>query len=196
MTEQNFKPRIVLEDDTRNGWTGAQKLIVLLDGQIIGTVLAGTNSSFLVDAGNHVLQVKLGRRHSEAVSFRLLAGDCFIFRSSVCGRFLKRITLAPFSRQQESPRFSSVDRKPRFGRGYTVNMPWHQVLRVPSNASFEEIVRAFKIRMNEYSYEAIMRMSEVDKESAMAQVERLNAAFAQAKAETRSKPRAGNSLEF
>lgn len=196
MTERDFKPRIVLEDETRMGWTGAQKLVVLLDGQMIGTVLAGTKSSFFVEAGSHVLQVKLGRRHSEAVSFRVMVGDCFFFRSSVCGRFLKRVTLSPFSRQQESPRFSSAGRKPRFGRGYTVNMPWHQVLRISPNASFEEVVRAFKSRMSEYSYDAIMRMSEVDKEIAMTQVEKLNAAFAQAKAETRSKPRTGNSFEF
>lgn len=196
MTERNFKPRIVIEDETRKGWTGAQKLVVLLDGKMIGTVLAGTKSSFFIDAGSHVLQVKLGRRNSEAVSFRLMVGDCFFFRSSVCGRFLKRVTLSPFSRQQESPRFSSVNRKPRFGQGYTVNMPWHQVLRISPNASFEEIVWAFKNRMSEYSYEAIMRMSEVDKEIAMTQVERLNAAFVRAKAENRSRPRAGSSFEF
>ncbi len=185
---ENVKARIVVETDTTRVWGQAEKVAILLDGQTLDSIQCGKQGVFFVEIGSHTLQAKIGAQGSEIVRFRIMENDLLNFRCYVTGALKANVALlALFRRTQAGPRFGPPGLspgnpgQPRFGRRYTDAAPWHEVLNVARDASFEQITAAYLASMKDYHPEKMAGMSEVDKQYAMSQAKKISAAYAEVK---------------
>lgn len=180
-TAKHSKPKVVVETESDRLWSRLERVSVLIDGETLGSIQCGQHRIFLVDLGSHNLQVKIGKKASEIITFRAIENDCLNFRCYVSGHFKKSIYLrALFRRQQSAPRFSSPN-LPRFGRRYADMVPWHEVLQVSPQASFDEVTKSYLRLLREFQSEKLSDMNELDKEYALAQAKKISAAYADAK---------------
>jgi hypothetical protein len=178
-TRSDITATIVIETENKWIWEQAENVLIVLDGQTFDSIHCGKTGVFHVELGSHCLQAKCGNHPSEIINFRLQESDLLNFRCSVTGIFRVRVALRALFRRNVKPQFRTPNEH-RFGRRFNDIMPWYEVLNVSHDASFEEITIAYKQLMDEFRFETIAGMEEVDKRYALSRIRKVNEAYAEA----------------
>lgn len=180
-TEKPLKARIVVETETDSLLGQAEKVSILLDGQVLDNIRCGKQGVFFIDLGSHRLQAKIGNQESEILEFRLQENDVLKFRCYVSGVFKKNVALrAQFRRQYVEPRVDNSSAA-RFGQRYDDVVPWHDELKVSPEASFGDITRAYLALMKDCHPDKVAGLGEVEKHYAQLRARKISAAYAEAK---------------
>jgi hypothetical protein len=172
-------PRIILESHADSPWR-VGGVTVEMSGKALGKVAPNSRSDFLIAAGSHALCVRAGGAKSQSIPFRIADQETLTFSCSVSGLIRLEVTLNPLFRRQSDSRFNHIG-SANYGRRFGDILPWHVVLGVPETASSEEIRRAYLGAMQKVHPDLTAHMTDVERQVAHQQAQRLNVAYAEAK---------------
>jgi hypothetical protein len=165
-------PTVVIENISSIGLLRSDtEIVVLLDNKTKHSFNRDQKVEFLVEAGEHTLQVRVGGVHSLTTTFRAEKGDVIGFECSRAGMWQGHVVLTPLFHNRPHARFNiernEIARENRDGQSSPKREPphWSDILNVAPHAAMEEIEVAYQKLMKAYAPE---RFSEVPYEDSEA----------------------------
>jgi hypothetical protein len=183
-------PTVVIENISGIGLLRSDtEIVVVLDGKTKLSFNRDQNVEFLVEAGEHRLQVRVGGVFSLPTAFRAEKGDVIGFECSRSGMWQKHVVLTPLFHNRAHARFNieknETGRENRDSQSATKShhLHWSEILNVAPHASMEEIEVAYQKLMRAYAPERFSEVAYEDSEAMERKGRLINEAYEAARNE-------------